>query len=89
MASADKARTPPGLEGHHAVVEHMEEREVGELLLEDEEDGVGEVEELGDVEDPGEVEGPEGLGPVGVVDRLARPAVGAADVEPPSLGRQQ
>ena len=86
VASADEARPPPGLEGHHAVVEHVEEREVSELLLEDKEDGVGEVEELRDVEDPGEVEGPEGLGPVGVVDGLARPAVGAADVEPPTLG---
>ena len=49
--------TPPCLERHDAMVENVEEGEVGELLLEHEEDGVGEVDELGDVEEPGEVEG--------------------------------
>ena len=48
----------------------MEEREVGELLLEHEEDGVGEVDELGDVEDPGQVESSNRLRIVGVINRL-------------------
>ena len=48
----------------------MEEGEVGELLLEHEEDGVGEVDELGDVEDPGEVESSNRLGIVRVINRL-------------------
>ena len=48
----------------------MEEGEVGELLLEHEEDGVGEVDELGDVEDPGQVESSNRLRIVGVINRL-------------------
>ena len=52
------------------MVEDMEEGEVGELLLEHEEDGVGEVDELGDVEDPGEVESSNRLGIVRVINRL-------------------
>ena len=52
------------------MVEDMEEGEVGELLLEHEEDGVSEVDELGDVEDPGEVESSNRLGIVRVINRL-------------------
>ena len=44
---------------------------MGELLLQHEEDGVGEVDELGDVEDPGEVESSNCLWIVGVINRLA------------------
>ena len=63
-------RTPPRLKRHDAMVEDMEEGEVGELLLEHEEDGVGKVDELGDVEDPGEVESSNRLGIVRVINRL-------------------
>ena len=44
---------------------------MGELLLQHEEDGVGEVDELGDVEDPGEVESSNCLWIVGAINRLA------------------
>ena len=37
---------PPALEGHDTVVEHMEEGEMGELLLENKEEGVKHVDKL-------------------------------------------
>ena len=49
----------------------MQEGEVGELLPEHEEGGVGHVEELGDVEEPGHDQGMDGLGALGVIHRLA------------------
>ena len=55
-------------------MEDVEEGEVGELLPEDEEGGVGHVEELGDVEEPGHDEGVDCLGVLGVVHWLARQA---------------
>ena len=67
-------RPPPGLEGHDAVVEDVEEGEVGELLLQHEEDGVGKVDELGEVEEPGKVESTKSLRFVWVVDWLTSQA---------------
>ena len=52
------------------MVEDVEEGEVGELLLQHEEDGVGKVDELGDVEDPGEVESSNCLWIVRVINWL-------------------
>ena len=43
------------------MVEDVEEGEVGELLLQHEEDGVGKVDELGEVEEPGKVESTKSL----------------------------
>ena len=56
------------------MVEDVKEGEVGELLLQHEKDGVGEVDELGDVEDPGEVESSNRLWIVGVINRLTSQA---------------
>ena len=56
------------------MVEDVKEGEVGELLLQHKEDGVGEVDELGDVEDPGEVESSNRLWIVGVINRLTSQA---------------
>ena len=38
--------TPPALQGHDAMVEHMEEGEMGELLLENKEERVKHVNKL-------------------------------------------
>ena len=38
--------TPPALQGHDTVVEHVEEGEMGELLLENKEEGVKHVDKL-------------------------------------------
>ena len=96
-------RSPPGLEGHDAVVEDVEEGEVGELLLQHEEDGVGKVDELGEVEEPGKVESTKSLRFVWVVDWLTSQAekkkleldkkeqsyapIVPADIELPSLAK--
>ena len=56
------------------MVEDVKEGEVGELLLQHKEDGVGEVDELGDVKDPGEVESSNRLWFVGVINRLTSQA---------------
>ena len=37
---------PPALQGHDTVVEHMEEGEMGELLLQNKEEGVKHVDKL-------------------------------------------
>ena len=60
----------------------MQEREVAELLLQHEEEGVEHVEEFGHVEKPGKVQCSDGLRVVGVVHGLTDPAVVASDVEP-------
>jgi len=67
------------------MVEDVKEGEVGELLLQHKEDGVGEVDELGDVEDPGEVESSNRLWIVGVINRLTSQAVVSAYIELPPL----
>ena len=67
-------RSTPGLKGHDAVVEDVEEGEVGELFLQHEEDGVGKVDELGEVEEPGKVESTKSLRFVWVVDWLTSQA---------------
>ena len=74
--------SPPGLPGHDAVVDHVEGGQVAELLPHQEEERVRQVDDFRKEEPPGHVEGPDGLGAVGVVDRLARPAVVARHVEP-------
>ena len=56
------------------MVEDVKKGEVGELLLQHEEDGVGEVDELGDVEDPGKVESSNRLWIVGVINWLTSQA---------------
>ena len=38
--------TPPALQGHDTVVEHVEEGEMGELLLENKKEGVKHVNKL-------------------------------------------
>ena len=76
----------PTLEWHDTVVIHVEEGQVGELLLQHEEEWVEHVKELGDVEDPGKVERPDGLRIVWVVDGLAGPAVVTGDVESVTFG---
>ena len=53
--------SPPSLEGHDAVMEDMEEGEVGELLLQDKKDRVEHVEELRDIKDPAHHESSLGL----------------------------
>ena len=46
LASSDEPWTPPAEEGQGAVVDDVQGGEVGKLLLEDEEEGVEEVDEL-------------------------------------------
>ena len=46
LASSDKPWTPPAEEGEGAVVDDVQGREVGKLFLQDEEEGVEEVNEL-------------------------------------------
>ena len=46
LASSDEPWTPPAKEGQGAVVDDVQGGEVGKLLLEDEEEGVEEVDEL-------------------------------------------
>ena len=74
--------SPPCLSWHDSVMEDMKEGEMGELLLEDEEDGVEHVDELRNVEVPGHVKGAQRLGGGGEVYGLAAPAVVATDIEP-------
>ena len=78
---------PPSLQRHYTVVEDVQEGEVAELLLQDKEDWVSKVKELRDVEEPGHIESTQRLGIVGIVDGLTRPAVVAADIEPPALDK--
>ena len=59
----------------------VKEREMGELLLGNKEEGVKHVKELGHVEKPGKVQRPQSFWIIRVVDRLTSPAVVSADVE--------
>ena len=82
-------RAKPTLEWHDAVVVHVQERQVAELLLQHEEEGVKHVEEFWDVEDPGKIQCSDGFWIVGVVNRLTCPAVVPADVESERVGDLQ
>ena len=55
---------------------------MGELLLEDKEEGVKHVNKLGDVEEPGHVQSSQSFLIVRVVDRLTSPAVITRHVKP-------
>ena len=46
LASSDEPWAPPAKEGEGAVVDDVQRREVGKLFLQDEEEGVEEVNEL-------------------------------------------
>ena len=72
---------PPRVEGHDAVVEDVEEGEVGVLLLEEEDGRVRHVQDLGGVEHPGHAQRPHRRGGARVVHGLAAPAVVATHVE--------
>ena len=63
------------------MVEDVEEREVGVLLLEEEDGRVRHVQDLGGVEHPGHGQRPHRLGGPRVVHGLAAPAVVATHVE--------
>ena len=49
--------TPPGGEGHDAVVDHVQRRQVAELLPHQKEDGVEVVDVLAEEVPPGHVQG--------------------------------
>ena len=56
LPSADEPGPPPAEEGEGAVVDDMQRRKVGKLFLQDEEEGVKEVDELGEVVPPRQVQ---------------------------------
>ena len=61
---------------------YMEEREMGELLLEDKEERVKHVNKLGYVEEPSKVQSSHYFCVVRIVDRLASPAVISSHIKP-------
>ena len=56
LPSSDKPWAPPAEEGEGAVVDDVQGGEVGKLFLQDEEEGVKEVDELGEVVPPRQVQ---------------------------------
>ena len=64
------------------MVEYMEEGKMSELLLKDKEDGVKHVNKLWDVENPGHGESSHSFWIIGVVNRLAGPAVVTGNIKP-------
>ena len=74
LSTADEPGPPPTEEGQGAVVDHMKEGEVGELLPSDEEEGVEEVDELGEVVPPSQVDGLPRHRALAVVHGLTMPA---------------
>ena len=64
------------------MVEHMKKRKMSEFLLEDKEDGIKHVNKLWDVEHPGHGQSSHCFWIIGIVNRLAGPAVVTRDVEP-------
>ena len=67
--------SPPSVEWHDAVVEHMKKGEVAVFLLQEEDEGVDHVDDLRDVEHPGHSQRSQGLRGSGVIHRLTAPAV--------------
>ena len=68
------------------MVIDVQEGQVGEFLLQDEEEGVKHVKEFGDVEDPGKIQSPHCFWIIGVVDGFTGPAVVSTDVESGTVG---
>lgn len=67
--------SPPGVEWHDAVVEHMKKGKVAVFLLQEEDERVHHVDDLGDVEHPGHGQSSQCLRLPGVIHRLTMPAV--------------
>lgn len=78
-AARHELEADPDETGHQRVVDDVQRRHLRRLLAQDEEDGVGELDELGEEEEPAHEQLAQ-LGPVrlpAVVDRLAAPGVEA------------
>ena len=73
--------SPPGVEWHDAVVEHMKKGKVAVFLLQEEDERVHHVDDLGDVEHPGHGQRSQCLRGHGVIHGLTPPTVASCHEE--------